>query len=72
MVEVGQRVRFVPYWNLGEYDNAKTKKAKSVAGVVTIVNAKHQVFWCEYAYKGVRQIETFKFVDIGDAVHVLK
>lgn len=70
MVEVGQRVRFVPYCNLGEHDNAKTKKAKTVMGVVTIVNYKHRVFWCEYEYKGVRQIETFNFADIGVTVSV--
>lgn len=70
MVEVGQRVRFIPYWNLSEHDNARTKKAKTVTGVVTIVNYKHRVFWCEYEYKGVRQIETFNFADIGVAVSV--
>lgn len=72
MVEVGQRVRFVPYWNLGAFDDAKTKKTKSVTGFVTIVNYKHRVFWCEFEYKGVRQIETFNFADIGVTVSVLK
>lgn len=70
MVKVGQRVRFVPYWNESYLDNAKTKKAKTVTGVVTIVNYKHCVFWCEYEYKGVRQIETFNFSDIGVTVSV--
>lgn len=70
MVKVGQRVRFVPYWNESIHDNAKERKAKTVTGVVTTVNAKHRVFWCEYEYKGVRQIETFNFADIGVTVSV--
>lgn len=68
MIEVGQRVQFVPYWDISMHDDAKTKKEKTVTAVVTIVNEKHRVFWCEYGYHGVKQVETFKFQDIGDTV----
>lgn len=68
MIEVGERVQFVPYWNVSMLDNAKVKKAKSVVGVVTLVNAKNRVFWCEYDHYGVKQLEAFKFQDIGDTV----
>jgi hypothetical protein len=70
LVRVGQRVRFVPYWLVGEFDDEKAKREKSVTGVVTIVNEKHRLFWCECAYKGVKQIETFHFADIGKVVSV--
>ena len=70
MVKVGQRVRFIPFWNTNAFDTEKTKRAKTVTGVVTIVNYKHRVFWCEYEFNGVRQIETFNFSDIGVTVSV--
>lgn len=68
MIKVGQRFRFVPHWNVSMHDDAKARKAKTVTGVVTIVNAKHRVFWCEYDHDGTKQVEAFKFQDIGDTV----
>lgn len=68
MIEVGQRVQFIPYWDFCRPDDPKTRKAKMVTAVVTIVNEKHCVFWCEYEHCGSKQIETFKFQDIGDTV----
>lgn len=68
MIEVGQRVQFIPYWDASMHDDAKARKAKTVVGVVTLVNVAHRVFYCEYDHYGVKQVEAFKFQDIGDTV----
>jgi hypothetical protein len=68
MIEVGQRVQFVPYWDLSKLDDARTRKAKTVVGVVTEVNVRHRLFYCSYNRNGVKYIESFKFQDIGDTV----
>ena len=68
MIEVGQKMRFVPHYDVSEKDGKRAIKAKSVTGVVTMVNAKHRVFWCEYDHYGSKQLEAFKFQDIGDRV----
>ncbi len=68
MIEVGQRVQFIPYWDVCHIDDAKTRKAKTVTGVVTMVNYKHRVFYCEYDHYGAKQVEAFKFQDIDDVV----
>ena len=68
MIEVGQRVRFIPHWDVSKFDNGKAKKLKTVTAVVTMVNEKHRVFYCQYNIGGVNQVEAFKFCDIGDTV----
>lgn len=68
MIEVGQKVRFMPYWAENKHSNSKTKEAKTVTGVVTMVNIKHRFFRCEYDEYGVKQVETFKLQDIGNTV----
>lgn len=68
MVEVGQRMCFVPHWNMSDKDDKRTKKAKTVTAVVTLVNERNRVFWCEYDHYGTKQVEAFKFQDIGDRV----
>ena len=68
MIKVGQKMCFIPHWDIVLHDDKKTRKAKTVTGVVTIVNYKHKIFWCEYDHYCSKQVETFKFCDIGDVV----
>ena len=68
MIEVGQQVKFIPHWDVSMHDTAKTRKAKTVTGVVTMVNDKHRVFCCEYGHGSTKQVEMFNFHDIGDTV----
>ena len=68
MVEVGQRMKFIPCWDYSSKDTAQEKKNKIITGVVVKVNAKHLIFFCEYDHYGPKQIESFKFQDIGNTV----
>ena len=69
MIGEGTRVRFVPAF--------KTKchefnvESDMVNGKIVSVNWEHKTFFVEYYSGGTRQIEAFKFFDIGKSVKIL-
>lgn len=71
LVSVGDKMRFVPHWNVSIHDDAKAKREKEVFAEVVMIN-KHGVFWCEYYAHGVKFLESFQLQDIGNTVRRVK
>ena len=72
MIEVGQKVRFVPYWNIVRHDEEEIKQVKTVTGKVIFVHRKHKQFTVKYSCGGPEMKETFKFSQIGQDVHIVR
>lgn len=73
MIDIGQKVQFIPHWNISGYDNEETKREKTVTGKVIYVNRKHKQFTVKYtSCGGNEQKETFKMSQIGKDVHVVR
>ena len=72
MVDVGQKMRFVPSWNKNAFDDEQTIKEKSVIGKVIYVNRQHKQFTVKYPCGGTKQKETFKFSEIGKTIHYFR
>ena len=71
MIEVGQKVRFVPYWNISCMDTKKERQAKEITGKVIFVHRKHKQFTVKYSSCGGPEMkETFKMSQIGQDVHI--
>lgn len=68
MVEVGQKVRFDPCYNVTGFC-ARYDRGNIITGTVVMVNREHRWFSVEYGKQKLRT--SFKFVDIGGAVHIL-
>lgn len=71
MIEVGTRVKFVPAILATKFDEFYADQTKVATGKVFLVNKEHRVFWIEFKSFGVRQVESFKFFDIGKSVKIL-
>lgn len=72
MIELGQKVRFVPHWNKSTVDDRATIRAKTITGKVIYVNHQNSNFTVEYSCGGPAQRETFKFFDIGKEMHIVR
>lgn len=68
MISVGQKVRFRPLAHIKCF--GVVIKDDPVIGTVVMVNKKHSWFSVEYGEPAMRT--SFKFVDIGDRVHIVK
>lgn len=71
MIDIGQKVRFVPCWNVKTYDSEEEIRAKMVTGKVIYVDRAHKKFTAKYYCGGTTQKETFNFVDIDKEVFVV-
>lgn len=71
MIDIGQKVRFVPCWNVKAYDSEEEIRAKTVTGKVIYVDRAHKKFTVKYSCGGTVQKETFKFSEIGKEVLVV-
>lgn len=73
MIEVGQKMRFIPHWNKSEHDDEDAKRDKTIVGTVVYVNRDHKQFAVEYSScGGNKQKETFKFSQIGKDIFVVR
>lgn len=73
MIELGQKVRFVPYWNITGHDDNATKLEKTIVGKVIYVNRHHNTFTVKYSSRGGNeQKETFKMSQIGQDVFIVR
>lgn len=73
MVDIGQKVCFIPHWNINEHDVEETKREKTVTGKVIYVDRDHRKFTVKYSIRGGAEMkETFKLSQIGEDVHVLR
>lgn len=73
MIDIGQKMRFIPHWNISENDDEATKRKKMVTGKVIYVNRQHKQFTVKYSHCGVADMkETFKFSQIGTDIHILR
>ena len=73
MIDLGQTVRFVPYWNISGIDTKEERTKKEVKGKVIFVNRNHKQFTVKYSSRGGAEMkETFKFSQIGKDVYVVR
>ena len=70
MIDIGQKMRFIPYWNQSEHDDEATKREKTVTGKVIYVNRQHKQFCVKYLCGGVEMKEAFKLSQIGKDIHI--
>ena len=73
MIDIGQKMRFVPYWNKGGNDTPEEACEKTVIGKVIYVDRAHKKFTVKYSCCGGQQMkETFKFSQIGHDIHIVR
>ena len=71
MIDIGQKMRFVPYWFKGANDTPQGVREKQTIGKVIYVDREHQKFTVKYSVCGGTQMkETFKLSQIGKDIHV--
>lgn len=68
MIRIGEKVSFIPGWNISSVDNEEAKREKTVTGRVIYVNREHKLFCVKYRCGGTMQKETFKISQIGTDV----
>ena len=71
MIDIGQKVRFVPCWDKKMYDSEEEIRLKSITGKVIYVDRAHKLFTVKYSCGGTTQKETFKMTDLGKEVLVV-
>ena len=72
MIDIGQKMRFVPYWYKGENDSPDKTREKQVIGKVIYVDRAHKKFTVKYTVcGGLKMKETFKFSQIGQDIHIV-
>lgn len=70
MIDIGQKVRFVPCWDKKAFDSEEEIRRKSITGKVIYVDRAHKTFTVKYSCGGTVQKETFKMTDLDKEVHV--
>lgn len=68
MIDIGRKVRFVPYWIKGGNDTTDEAREKEVIGKVIYVDRAHKKFTVKYSCGGTTQLETFKLSQFGKEV----
>ena len=68
MIRVGEKVSFIPSFNISPVDNAAEKREKTISGRVIYVNRAHKHFCVKFRCGGTEQKETFKFSQYGTDV----
>lgn len=68
MLDIGQKVRFVPHHAASVSDSAEEAKAKEITGKVIYVDRRHKKFTVSYSCGSGAMLETFKFSQAGNDV----
>lgn len=71
MINIGQKVRFIPHWDKNIHDPEEVIRMKTVTGKVIYVDRAHRTFTVKYSCGGTVQKETFKLSDIDNEVFVV-
>ena len=69
MIDIGQKMCFIPHWNVNQFDNEAAIREKTIVGKIIYVDRAHRKFTVKYTCGGTAQKETFKFSDIGETIH---
>lgn len=73
MIDIGQKMNFVPCYLYSEKDTKKEHRSKMITGKVIYVNRKHKQFTVKYTLcGGLKMKETFKFSQIGQDIHIVR
>lgn len=72
MIDIGQKMRFVPYWFKGMNDTPGEREQKKVIGKVIYVDRAHKKFTVKFPCGGTEMKETFKLSQIGKYIHVVR
>lgn len=72
MIDIGQKMRFIPYFNINEKDDEAQRREKMIVGKVIYVNRKHKLFTVKFNCGGTMMKKTFKFTDIGEDIFVVR
>lgn len=71
MIDIGQKVRFVPYFIQSEHDDEEAKQRKTVTAKVIYVDRDHKKFTVKYPCGGTEMKETFNLSQIGQDIHII-
>lgn len=71
MIDIGQKVRFVPSFSKGENDSPERTREKEITGKVIYVDRAHKKFTVKFSCGGTTQFETFKPSQVGTDIHVV-
>ncbi len=71
MINIGQRMRFIPHFSINEKDGEAERREKMIVGKVIFVNRQHKQFTVKFRCGGTDQKETFKFTDIGKDIFIV-
>ena len=71
MIDIGQKVRFVPCLDKKVGEPEEIIREKTVTGKVIYVDRAHKKFTVKYSCGGTIQKETFKFSELGKEVLVV-
>lgn len=72
MIDIGQKMRFIPHWDKGGNDTPEEKREKTVTGKVIYVDRAHRKFTVKYPCGGTELKETLKLTDIGKEIFVVR
>ena len=72
MIDIGQKMRFVPHWYKGANDTPEEAREKQTIGKVIYVDRAHKKFTVKYSCGGVDMKETFKLSQIDKDIHVVR
>jgi hypothetical protein len=70
MIQIGQRVRFVPEYMKCKPFSYEERRTAKVTGTVVYINQAHRYFVAEFDCGNTKQREAFKFYYIGKTVRV--
>ena len=70
MIQEGKKVRFVPSINDSKVFTTEERKSLMIPGTVSYINWEHKWFEVVFDCGGTKQLESFKFCDIGSVVEV--
>ena len=73
MIDIGQKMRFVPHWYKGDNDSPEVTRKKQTIGKVIYVDRAHRKFTVKYSNcVGAEMKETFKLSQIGTDIHIVR
>ena len=72
MIDIGQKMTFVPCFLYSDKDTKHEHRCKMITGKVIYVNRRHKQFTVKYSFGGgTKMKETFKFSQIGQDIHIV-
>jgi hypothetical protein len=71
MIGQGMKVRFTPFFSVNAIDTKEEAARRMITGTIAYINWANKCFWIAFACGGTKQMECFKFSQIGKDVVVI-